>query len=84
MAKKSKGPAAYPLIGRREDETIYVQRGMTMRDVFAKEAMPVLLDRLIESGDVRLIEHPDCYRKIAACSYAIAAAMMEAREAYHV
>jgi hypothetical protein len=65
-------PQAFPV-----DAGGTFQRGMTLRDYFANSAMQGLMS-MEDKGTHGTLE--ECYQKIAETSYAIADAMLKARQ----
>lgn len=74
MTKTDNGGAAYPAMfegGNNNGETPYFEKGMTLRDYFAGQAMQAV----ISTGADNTVEH------IATVSYMAADAMIAARKA---
>ena len=77
MSKDTSGPA-FPV----PDAASYQAHGMTQRDYFAAKALPcIYADAMASAAEAGLFHDPDWRIGIALDAYAMADAMLKAREA---
>ena len=75
MSKTNTGGPAFPAAVVFHDQVVY-EGGMTLRDYFAAKAMQVLTTELASTGKMHRFDDA-----VAESAYAMADAMLKAREA---